>query len=275
MADLYPAAASIVIAVVITMVGVGVEKPGLGDTFAIVPSQLTSVQKGSMGAANIVIAYTGHIAYFGFVSELKQPRDFPKSLALLQTIAITLYVVVAVVIYYFAGTLVKSPALGSASHIVEKVAYGIAIPTILIAGVIYAHMCAKNIYIRLLRKRNPALITARGIKAYLPWIAIISILWTIAFIIASAIPVFEHLLGLVGALFCSWFSLGLPSIFWLWMRWGSWNKGWKNKSLVLVNFGILAVCIGVCGMGTWASVTAIAASADRAKPFSCGQKVVR
>lgn len=70
------------------------------------------------------------MAFFGFISELKDPKEYPKALYLLQSIDTSLYVVVSVVIYYYAGDDVASPALGSASPIIRKVAYGIALPTV-------------------------------------------------------------------------------------------------------------------------------------------------
>lgn len=72
----------------------------------------------------------GHVAFFGFMSELKDPRDYPKSLCLLQGIDTVLYIVTAVVIYVFAGPNVTSPALGSAGPMIAKIAYGIALPTV-------------------------------------------------------------------------------------------------------------------------------------------------
>ena len=64
------------------------------------------------------------------MAELKDPKDYPKSLCLLQGIDLVLYMVASVVIYCYAGQDVTSPALGSASPIVRKVAYGIALPTV-------------------------------------------------------------------------------------------------------------------------------------------------
>lgn len=66
---------------------------------------------------------------------MKDPAEWPKSLAMLQCSDTTLYVVAAIVIYWGAGTDVASPALGSTSDVVKKVAWGIAIPTIIVAGV--------------------------------------------------------------------------------------------------------------------------------------------
>ena len=45
-----------------------------------------------------------------------------------------MYLLVAIVIYVYAGASVASPALGSTSLLLQKLAYGIAIPTIVIAG---------------------------------------------------------------------------------------------------------------------------------------------
>lgn len=64
------------------------------------------------------------------MAELKDPKDFPKALALLQSIDMTLYIVAAVVIYRFTGADVASPALGSAGLLISRIAYGIALPTV-------------------------------------------------------------------------------------------------------------------------------------------------
>ena len=64
------------------------------------------------------------------MAELRDPRDYPKSLCLLQGIDLCLYLVASVVIYVYAGQDVTSPALGSASPVVRKVAYGVALPTV-------------------------------------------------------------------------------------------------------------------------------------------------
>ena len=72
----------------------------------------------------------GHVAFFGFISEMKKPEDYPKALYLLQGLDTSLYLIAAVVIYYYGGPKVASPALGSTSLRVSQVAYGIAIPTV-------------------------------------------------------------------------------------------------------------------------------------------------
>lgn len=61
---------------------------------------------------------------------MEVPTDYPKALYMLQFADITMYTVAAVVIYRYGGPDVASPALGSTSPTVRKVAYGIAIPTV-------------------------------------------------------------------------------------------------------------------------------------------------
>lgn len=72
----------------------------------------------------------GHVAFFGFISEFRRPEEWPKALYLLQAVDTAMYLVVAIVIYRYCGPDVKSPALGSASPLVKKIAWGIAIPTV-------------------------------------------------------------------------------------------------------------------------------------------------
>lgn len=129
------------------------------------------------------------------MAELQNPRDFPKALCLLQVLDICIYIVVAVVVYYYAGNSVASPALGSTNPILQKVAYGIALPTIVIAGVIFGHVGIKYIYLRIFEGTDR--MHKRDFVATGSWVGIGAAMWTIAWIIAAAVPVFSNLLGLI------------------------------------------------------------------------------
>lgn len=263
------------------MIGVGVTRPSTLE-YIVVPSTLTSVAHGAMSVSNIILAFTGHIAYFAIISEMKEPRDFPKSLAMLQTVTITFYIVVAAVIYSYAGQTVRSPALGSAPPFISKIAWGIAAPTIVVAGVIAALIAAKSMYNHVWR--NDLKVTSeRTLKARASWLAIISGLWVVAWLIANAIPVFEQLLGLIGAAFGSWISISFPAFFWLWMDretrknptsggtgWKAARKqGWKRVALMCTNLVLVAIGAALCGSGLYGAVVAIASSGAQRAPFSC------
>ena len=221
---------SIIAAVTITMVGVGVERPGTGEVNAVVQ---TSFYKGFLAVTNIIFAYAGHVAFFSFISELKKPEDYPKALFLLQGADTSMYVLVAIVIYCYAGERVTSPALGSTSPLLRKIAYGVAIPTIVIAGVINGHVAAKYIYVRLFRDTKH--IRSNSSYSWSVWILITLVLWIVAWIIAEAIPVFNDLLGLISALFASWFTYGLSGVFWLFMNHGKYRKTRKKMFLTVLN----------------------------------------
>ena len=183
---------SIVSAIIICMIGLGVDHPGGKPVKATTETDLVTAFSAVL---NIIFAYIGHVAYFGIMAELKNPRDFPKALCLLQTLDIIIYIVTAVVIYRYAGEGVGSPALGSTNPILQKVAYGIAIPTIVIAGVIFGHVGCKYIYLRIFQGTDR--MHKRDFVATGSWIAIGVVMWTIAWIISEAVPVFSNLLSLI------------------------------------------------------------------------------
>ncbi|GIC92691.1 neutral amino acid permease [Aspergillus udagawae] len=254
---------SIISAVIICMVGIGIKHPG-ENVMAIVDTDLVH---GFSAVTNIVFAFSGHAAYFGLMSELKDPRDFPKALMLLQSVDICLYILAAIVIYIYGGATVSSPALGSASPMVSKVAYGIALPTIIIAGVINGHIAFKYVYIRIFAGKGDR-IHKRDWVAVSSWVAIALSLWIIAWIIAEAIPVFSNLLSLIVALFASWFTYGLSGIFWLHLNWGKYTASPRKIFLTVVNLFCLVFGAGLCGLGLYVSGKAIHDNPSSAS-FSC------
>ncbi|OQE26523.1 hypothetical protein PENSTE_c005G05787 [Penicillium steckii] len=256
---------SILAAVLITMIAIAIQRPGDGKIDA---TTKIDVATGFLAVTNIVFAYAGHVAFFGFISEMKIPTDYPKTLYLLQGTDTIMYTVAAIVIYYYGGKDVKSPALSSTSPITAKVAYGIAIPTIVIAGVINGHVAAKYIYVRVFRGTNH--MQTRSFRAVGSWVAISLVLWIIAWIIAEAIPVFNNLLSLITALFASWFTYGLSGIFWLFLNWGQYSRNWKKISLTCLNLVIVGIGGCLCGMGLWVSGKAIHDDPNNAS-FSCAE----
>lgn len=229
---------SIIAAVLITMIGVGVNKPGHNVVEATVHSPF---QKAFLATTNIVFAYAGHVAFFSFISEMKEPKSYMKALYLLQGADVSMYLIVAVVTYRYAGPGVSSPALGSTSGILPKLAYGIAIPTIVIAGVINGHVAAKYCYVRLFRGTDK--MGQRTWRSFFEWSAIVLLLWTLAWIIAEAIPVFNDLLGLISALFASWFTYGLSGVFWLYLHYGRYRESKRKMALTALN-----ICIFFIGL---------------------------
>ncbi|KAB8233752.1 putative neutral amino acid permease [Aspergillus alliaceus] len=254
---------SIVAALLITMIAIGIQRPGDGKIDVTVD---TNLYKGFLAVTNIVFAYAGHVAFFGFISEMKTPTDYPKTLYMLQATDTSMYTIAALVIYRYGGRDVASPALGSTSTLVSKIAYGIAIPTIVIAGVINGHVACKYIYVRLFR--NTDRMHKRNLASIGSWILIGLVLWTLAWIIAEAIPVFNNLLSLITALFASWFTYGMSGIFWLFLNKGRYTSSPRKIFLTVVNLIIVGIGGCLCGLGLYVSGKALHDNPSSAS-FSC------
>ncbi len=265
---------SIIGAVMITMIGVSISKPGMVDGVQVVrmwPKSGLTFHAGFNAVSNMVFAYAGHVAFFTFISELRDPQDFPKALAFLQCSDISMYIITAVVVYYYSGNNVASPALDSAGAVVRKVAYGIALPTIVIAGVVNAHVGVKFLYVKVLQNRDDDLMHQKGWRSYRIWLLMVSLSWLGAWLIAEAVPVFSDLLSLTSALFASWFTFGLSGMFWLHMNrvneWRYWSFG--TRVLFVINVLNILVALILFGVGTWASIYSMVKGDGTRKPFSC------
>ena len=155
-----------------------------------------------------------------------------------------MYLLAAVVIYCSAGVDVKSPAFGSVSRTLQKIAYGVATPTIIMAGVIYAHVAAKYIYVRLYRGTDK--MSKRTWSSFGIWALIVLGLWVGAWSIAEGIPVFRDLTALVSALFASWFSYGISGVFWLFLNRGRYRE--SARKIFLTGLNIAIFCIGAASV---------------------------
>ncbi|KAJ6131375.1 hypothetical protein N7523_001835 [Penicillium sp. IBT 18751x] len=243
---------SVFVAVMVTMVTAGVESKGNVVNHATTE---VSFRDGFLAVTNIIFAYLAHIAYFGFMSEMEDPRTFNKSLAMLQIIDTVLYLISALIIYHYVGPDVESPAILSLSPLMSKIAWGLAIPTVILSGVVLGHVACKYIYVRLFRGSDK--MHSRSFLSVGSWVAICIGVWVISWVVAESIPVFNDLLSLISALFGSWFSFGLPAIFWFYMNRGQFFKNWKKTCLTIINILILAIAFAMCGLGLYVSAVAI------------------
>ncbi|GLI78233.1 hypothetical protein PoHVEF18_006542 [Penicillium ochrochloron] len=180
---------SVLVATIITMITAGVEAKE-----HVVNEVTTEVtfREGFLAVTNIIFAYLAHIAYFGFMSEMEDPRTFNKSLAMLQIIDTVLYLVSALIIYHYIGPNVSSPAISSLSPVMSKVAWGIAIPTTILSGVVLGHVACKYIYVRIFRGSDK--MHNRSLLSIGSWVAICIGVWIISWVVAESIPVFNDLL---------------------------------------------------------------------------------
>ena len=72
----------------------------------------------------VIFTYAGTPGFFNIISEMRNPKEYHKSLAVCQITVTVFYIAVATAVYYYCGSYVASPALGSAGLLVKRVAYG-------------------------------------------------------------------------------------------------------------------------------------------------------
>ncbi|CAI7642546.1 unnamed protein product [Penicillium manginii] len=184
---------SIIGAVLTDMIGVSASKM-VASPIPLFSSPAPTVHDACLAIANIIFAYAGHVAFFTLFSELKDIKDFPKALSLLQLCEMVMYTISAIVIFLYVGPSVTSPALNSAGILFRKISYGIAIPTIVIGGVVNAHVAVKFIYVRIFRGTNS--MHTRSFTARAAWAGICAVIWIVSWLIAEGIPIFNDVLGL-------------------------------------------------------------------------------
>jgi hypothetical protein len=70
---------------------------------------------------------------------------YTRSLIICQSTVTITYIVIGIVVYYFCGSFVASPALGSAGVTMKKVCYGLALPGLIVTVTIVSHVRPPNV----------------------------------------------------------------------------------------------------------------------------------
>ncbi|KAF5847286.1 hypothetical protein GGP41_000043 [Bipolaris sorokiniana] len=220
--------------------------------------------------SSIVFAFCGIPAYFNIVSEMKDHKDYFKALSLCQFVMTSIYIAIGVVVYYYCGSYVASPALGSAGVLMKKVCYGLALPGLLASVVLVTHLVAKYFFIRTLRGTEH--LSRPTAKHWITWFGYTAGVSLTAYVIASAIPVFGGLVSLVGALLGTLMSFQPMGCMWLYDNWHRSNRDWRWKGMVAWSiFVILSGTFLLIG-GTYGSLVGIIDSYNKnggTKPWSC------
>ncbi|KAF5232188.1 hypothetical protein FAUST_8858 [Fusarium austroamericanum] len=221
--------------------------------------------------STIVFAYAGTPLFFPIAAEMREPRHYTKAMLLCQAVATATYLSVGIIIYYFCGSYVATPALGSAGKTIKKAAYGLALPGLIVGATINTHVTGKYAFVRILRGSEH--LTANTFTHWATWLSMIFGTALFAYIIASAIPVFGSLVSLVGALLGTLQAFQPYGCFWLY---DNWRKGKQEKSLrwiLMVAWSIFVIVSGTFLMiaGTYGSVIGVIESGKKGggRPWSC------
>ncbi|KAE8368124.1 transmembrane amino acid transporter protein-domain-containing protein [Aspergillus caelatus] len=220
--------------------------------------------------SQFVFAYAGPPFFFPVISEMRKPQDYPKALALCQTIVTITYVVIGIVVYYYCGSYVASPALGSAGKLIKQISYGVALPGILIASTISTHLASKYVFVRILR--NSDHLVANTFVHWGTWLASVVTLVIIEYCISSGIPIFDSLVSLIGSLLATLQCYQPMAGIWLYDNWS--NRQRPLVWVILVCWSFLMIIGGTFLMigGTYGAIAGIIdsfKSSERPGIWSC------
>uniref|UniRef100_A0A0D2Y3C8 Amino acid transporter transmembrane domain-containing protein n=1 Tax=Fusarium oxysporum (strain Fo5176) TaxID=660025 RepID=A0A0D2Y3C8_FUSOF len=208
----------------------------------------------------LIFTYAGTPAFFSIAAEMRDPRHYTRSLILCQTVVSACYIAIGCVVYYFCGSYVASPALGSAGVLIKRVSYGIALPGLIVTTMLTCHLASKHVFVRVLRGSKH--LAANTFTHWASWIGCTFGITVVAYVIASGIPIFGGLVSLIGALLATSLSFQPMGCMWLY---DNWKRGKQDRSITW-SIGVLwSVTIIVLGTfltiaGTYASVVDIIAS---------------
>lgn len=210
---------------------------------------------GMVATCSIFVSYAGTSAFLPVISEMREPRDFRKSLYLCMAIVIASYTSFSLVVYRYCGQWVAVPSLGSAGPTIKIVAYGVGFMGLLVSGCLYLHVGAKYVFVRILR--NSEHLQSDTWVHWGTWLGCTSGLGAIAFILAQAIPIFNYLLSLTGSLCFAPIALSLPG--WLWCHDNmAWRRGSLRQQVVFwITAAMIPLGMFICVGGTYGVVVQI------------------
>lgn len=252
--------ASIILAIGITIIGTGVQARdspgGLSNVeWSAWPKEGVTFTDGFIAVTNIIFAYSFAMCQFSFMDEMHTPKDYVKSIWSLGMMEIFIYTITGALIYAFVGQDVESPALLSAGDTLSKVAFGVALPVIFISGSINTVVLGRLIHGRIYKNSPIRYINTK--MGWLTWLALITAMTILAFIIAEVIPFFSDLLSISSALFISGFTFYFPAFMWFKLiREGKWST---PHNLALGALNAMAGLIGAITLvaGTYSAVNDI------------------
>ncbi|KAE8164934.1 transmembrane amino acid transporter protein-domain-containing protein [Aspergillus tamarii] len=254
---------SILSAIIIVTVAVGVQdRPAAAPQDGIWVSDYELFKKPSFleaisAVSSMVFAYAGTSGFFAIAAEMREPEHYTRALVVCQSVVTGTYLSIGIVLYYFCGSYVASPALGSAGPLMKKVSYGIGIPGILVSTVIVCHLPSKYTFVRLLRGTEH--LAANTPRHWITWLSCTFCATLIAYIIASAIPVFNSLVSLIGAFFGTLMSFQPMGCMWLYDNWSKNKRERTIRWYIMVCWSVFVIAVGFFLMvaGTYGSVVEI------------------
>lgn len=136
---------------------------------------------------SIAFLWIGQILYPSFIAEMRRPQDFPKALAALTALEMSLFLVVSVVGYFFLGQYAKAPMIDSLQNpIMRKSCYGLVLGATIVIAVIYTNVTAKFLLKRIMPQSRH--LHSHSVIGWGSWVGAVVSIWAIGFVLGNVIP---------------------------------------------------------------------------------------
>lgn len=287
-------AANWVLTIAILVKGKGASRPP-GEGNDVRATQSAEFYKAMNAVSTQLFALMGTPGFFSISAEMAHPKDFLKSVYVGQGFVCATYIVIACLVYGRAGKWLASPVLATAGPTFKIICYAMALFGLFVSCLLLAHIGAKYIFVRALRgTRHLANSTP---VHWMVWTASFCTVLIIGFILACAVPVFDDLLSLIGALTGGFLVVGLTGLMGIYMlsleftdrvtghlskppgkTWvqRGYNRAFRHGSAKDKLIFVISVLLVLAGAyltvaGTYSAVVAMKedVAAGKGKPFSC------
>lgn len=236
---------------------------------ALPPAGTTFIQAWAACVA-IYSSSSNTCGYLPVISEMREPKDFFKSLWVCEAFVISSYLSLATVVYAYCGKWVTSPSLGSAGETIKIVAYGVALPGLVAVGMISVHVPAKSVFVRVLRGTHH--LTENTVTHWAVWLTCTTTCGIVGWLLAEAIPFFTSLVSLIGSMGFAPLGVCLPPFLWFSLHRGYRRGTAGQQALWWLHILILVLGLFVTVGGTYANIANIVAQFRAGKvgsAFSC------
>ncbi|CAD6586449.1 MAG: hypothetical protein CYPHOPRED_003541 [Cyphobasidiales sp. Tagirdzhanova-0007] len=253
----------VVVAVMIVVIAVTqrdrpAAAPQTGDFdlgFSWLPATGTTFTAGFAAALAIFASSGNTCAYVPVISEMHNPRDYRKSVIACMYWINSSYLAFTIVVFYYCGKWVASPALGSAGDTIKIISYAIAIPGLIAGAMVWIHVAGKTLFVRFLR--NSPHLTSNSPTHWIVWLSCTFGVGIMSWLFTEVIPFFNNLVSLIGCLCYGPLSIFVPVMMWFSLHPKSWKEGVTGKGLFVFHVLLGAFAVFVTVAGTYATIADI------------------
>lgn len=217
--------------------------------------------------SQIVFAFSASFFYLEMMREMKNPADFPKSIAISVPLQLVIYIFIASVGYSYGGQ--------ESHNMVTKYIDPESQPGLFRAAnlSLTLHLCISYLLFgipcaRILNEEFcPSTLDKKGVKPTLTW-AVISIgLLVLCYLLSNVIPLFDSICSISGSLFAPMLNMGIPALCYYGFASKIDIKFYYHFLLVI----LIIVTVAMTTVGTYANIKNFisAMNEDHSKIFEC------